>query len=130
MAGGHGGPPLQKHSHSSISLDVFVGVAPRGHPMVSFFVQKPFRRCFRPITKLVLFPCSVITDSQVRFQLYYEFSSGIFHFKKCYPLRLVNGNSRTKTVWEATQVIPGEPDFEPAPNLPVSTERYEEKSKP
>lgn len=47
-----------------------------------------------------------------------------------FPLRRVAGNGRSKTVWETTQVIPGEPDFEPAPNIPVSTRRFEEKSKP
>lgn len=45
-----------------------------------------------------------------------------------YPLRLVSGNSRSKTVWETTQVILGEPQFESAPNLPVSKELYEQKA--
>ena len=46
------------------------------------------------------------------------------------PLRVVNGNGRSKTVFEVTQVILGEPDFESAPNLPISRERYEEKMRP
>ena len=41
-----------------------------------------------------------------------------------YPLRIVNGNGRSKTVFEVTQVVLGEPDFESAPNLPVSKERF------
>ena len=47
-----------------------------------------------------------------------------------YPLRLVSGNSLGKSVWETTQVVLGEPNFEEAPNLPVSTKRFEEKMKP
>lgn len=45
-----------------------------------------------------------------------------------YPLRVVTGNARAKTVWETTQVVLGEPLFEEAPALPVSTERFEEKN--
>ena len=47
-----------------------------------------------------------------------------------YPLKVVNGNGRTKTVVEATKVILGEPTFEPAPDLPVRTKRYNEKIQP
>jgi hypothetical protein len=47
-----------------------------------------------------------------------------------YPLRIVDGNGRSKTVFEVTQVVLGEPDFESAPNLPISKERFEEKTKP
>jgi len=47
-----------------------------------------------------------------------------------YPLRMVTGGPRSKTVHEAIQVVLGEPDFEAAPNLPVSTKRFEEKMKP
>ena len=47
-----------------------------------------------------------------------------------YPLRIVSGNGRSKTVFEVTQVVLGEPDFESVPNLPVSTERFEEKTRP
>jgi hypothetical protein len=46
-----------------------------------------------------------------------------------YPLRVITGNARAKTVWETTQVIPGEPVFEDVPTLPVSTKRFEEKNK-
>lgn len=45
-----------------------------------------------------------------------------------YPLKYVDGGPRTKTVWEVTQVIPGEPDFERTPDLPVSMKRFEEKT--
>lgn len=44
-----------------------------------------------------------------------------------FPLRRVSGNPRYKNVWEPSQVILGEPVFESAPNLPVSTKRFEEK---
>jgi hypothetical protein len=47
-----------------------------------------------------------------------------------FPLRMVTGGKRSKTVHEATQVILGEPNFEQAPDLPVSTKRFEEKMKP
>lgn len=47
-----------------------------------------------------------------------------------FPLKSVNGNGRTKTVWEVTKIILGEPTFEPAPDLPVSTQRYHEKMQP
>lgn len=47
-----------------------------------------------------------------------------------FPLRVVTGNGRSKTVFEVTQVVMGEPDFESAPNLPVSTQRFEEKMRP
>jgi hypothetical protein len=47
-----------------------------------------------------------------------------------YPLKTVHGWPGGKTVFETTQVILGEPDFEAAPNLPVSTKRFEEKMKP
>jgi len=47
-----------------------------------------------------------------------------------FPLRRVIGNTTSKTVWETTQVIRGEPTFERVPDLPVSTERFEEKHKP
>ena len=45
-----------------------------------------------------------------------------------YPLRIVTGDSRTKTVFEVTQVILGEPAFESAPSLPVDKTRFEQKS--
>lgn len=44
-----------------------------------------------------------------------------------YPLKVVNGNGRTKTVWEVTQIILEEPTFAGVPDLPVSTKRYNEK---
>jgi hypothetical protein len=47
-----------------------------------------------------------------------------------YPLRVVTGNGRSKTVFEVTQVVLGEPSFESAPNLPVSTDRFQEKTRP
>ncbi len=46
-----------------------------------------------------------------------------------FPLRSISGNARSKTAWEVTQVVLGEPSFEAAPNLPVSTERYEQKTR-
>jgi hypothetical protein len=46
-----------------------------------------------------------------------------------YPLRSISGNAQTKTISEVTQVIPGEPTFEHAPDLPVSTERFEQKTR-
>jgi hypothetical protein len=45
-----------------------------------------------------------------------------------YPLKYIDGGARSKTVWETTQVILGEPTFEPAPALPVSRERFEKKT--
>jgi hypothetical protein len=47
-----------------------------------------------------------------------------------YPLRMVLGGRLSKSVHETTQVILGEPNFEEAPDLPVSTKRFEEKMKP
>lgn len=47
-----------------------------------------------------------------------------------YPLRLESGGVLSKTVWETTQIIPGEPDFETTPNLPISRKRFVEKTKP
>ena len=47
-----------------------------------------------------------------------------------YPLRIVTGNGRSKTIFEVTQAVLGEPKFESSPNLPISTERFEEKTKP
>jgi hypothetical protein len=44
-----------------------------------------------------------------------------------YPLKTVIGNGRTKTVWEVTQTVLGETMFEAAPDLPVSTKRFNEK---
>ena len=44
-----------------------------------------------------------------------------------YPLKQVNGNDRTKTVWEVTQIVIEEPTFATAPDFPVSTKRYNEK---
>ena len=46
-----------------------------------------------------------------------------------YPLRVVTGNGQSKTVFEVTQVILGEPAFESIPDLPVSTKRFEEKTR-
>lgn len=46
-----------------------------------------------------------------------------------YSLRSVNGNALTKTVFEVTRVTLGEPTFERGPDLPVSTERFEQKMK-
>lgn len=46
-----------------------------------------------------------------------------------YPLRVITGNGRSRTVFEVTQVVPGEPSFESAPNLPVSMERFDEKTR-
>lgn len=46
-----------------------------------------------------------------------------------YPLRIITGNSRSKTVFEVTRVIPGEPTFESAPNLPISMEKFDEKTR-
>lgn len=45
-----------------------------------------------------------------------------------YPLKLINGNARSKTVWEVTQIILEEPSFDSAPDLPVSTKRFNEKN--
>ena len=47
-----------------------------------------------------------------------------------YPLRVVTGNGRSKTIFEVTRVVLGEPSFESAPDLPISTERFEQKTKP
>lgn len=46
-----------------------------------------------------------------------------------YPLRVITGNGRSKTVFEVTQVVPGEPIFESTPNLPVSMEKFDEKTR-
>jgi len=45
-----------------------------------------------------------------------------------YPLRIVTGNGRSKTIFEVTQVILEEPSFESSPNLPISTERFKQKN--
>lgn len=47
-----------------------------------------------------------------------------------YPLKYVTSGLRTKTVWETTQVIYAEPDFEQTPDLPVSMKRFDEKTRP
>lgn len=46
-----------------------------------------------------------------------------------YPLKLISGNARNKTVIEATQVILGEPLFEAVANYPVDKKRYEQTHK-
>lgn len=47
-----------------------------------------------------------------------------------YPLRIITGNTRSKTIFEVTQIVSGEPTFEPAPNLTLSTDRFNEKIRP
>jgi len=42
-------------------------------------------------------------------------------------LKIINGNGRSKTVREVTQVMLEEPAFGLAPDLPVSTKRFNEK---
>ena len=42
-----------------------------------------------------------------------------------YPIKTVTvSSSGSRTVWEATQVIPGEPSFETIPNYPVDESRF------
>jgi hypothetical protein len=48
---------------------------------------------------------------------------------KGFPLRRVSGNPRYKNIWEASQVILGEPNFEPVPSLPINTQRFDAKVK-
>lgn len=47
-----------------------------------------------------------------------------------YPLKYASGSPGSKTVWETTQVIYAEPDFEQTPDLPVSMKRFDEKTRP
>jgi hypothetical protein len=47
-----------------------------------------------------------------------------------FPLRRVIGNHTSKTVWETTQVVKGEPRFEQRTDLPISTQRFDEKHRP
>jgi hypothetical protein len=43
-----------------------------------------------------------------------------------YPLRIINSGGRSKTIFEVTKVILGEPSFDSAPNYPVDMKRYQQ----